>query len=134
MAPDLITLVRDKTTDDEEWLSDAKIQMYLEYRSGEWMMAAADCLEYMARDDVYEQYSRGDIRVTKPLLRERARELRAHATYDDGGYVLTAGSITRTDVAAPPDDLEYARAHPPYQYSAGVVRQSKKDAGLAGDS
>jgi len=130
MAVDEVTLVRDKTTDDTEWLPDEKIQFYLDYRVDNWMLAAADCLEYMARDDIYEQYVRGDIRVTKPLLLERARELRAHATLDSGGYVLTEGSIIRGDVVAPPVDVEYARKHPPYTYGAGLMRTVKKEAGL----
>jgi len=130
VATDFITLVRDKTTDDEEWLPDSKIQFYLDFRVDNWMLAAADCLEYMARDDIYEQYTRGDIRVTKPLLRERAREIRAHATNDAGGYILTMGTITRTDVAEPPEDIEYARKHPPYTYGAGLMRTVKKEQGL----
>jgi len=130
MAEDLVALVRDKTTDDEDWLPDTKIQQWLDHWSGVWMMAAADCLEYMARDDIYEQYTRGDIRVTKTLLHERARELRHRATYNEGGYTLTESTLTRTDRADPPEDLEYARKHPPYTYGTGLMKVAKEEAGL----
>jgi hypothetical protein len=130
VSTDLFALVRDKTTDDESWLPDSKIQMYLDFWVGDWRMAASDCLEYMARDDIYDQYARGDIRVTKPLLRERARELRHLATQADGGYSITESTLLRGDRAEGPDDPEYAIHHPPYTYGEGVMLKAKKDAGI----
>lgn len=120
-----ISLVRDQTTENEEWLPDSKIQEYLDfYGEDQWLLAAAYCLEYMAREDIYEQYARGDVRITKPLLRERARELRHRATYDDGGYTITQSTLTRAD-REEDTDVEYSRQHPPYVYGAGLVRTIK---------
>jgi len=125
---DYIALIRDKTTDDEDWLPDTKIQFYLDFWVGDWKMAAADCLDYMARDDIWEQYQRGGIKVAKPLLKERARELRAQVTSGEG-YEVTSGVMSRGEYAQDPTP-EYTRQHPPYQYGRGLMRVAKEEAGL----
>jgi hypothetical protein len=121
VALTLIELVRDRTTSDEVLVPDSKIQAYLDHYSDVWQMAAADILEFMARDDIYEQYSRGQIRVSKPVLRERAAELRAEAIASTGVSVysstMSRGDYSQTDVSE-----EYLIQHPPYQYGNGLMR------------
>jgi hypothetical protein len=132
MAVDPISLVRDKTTDDGAWLPTTKIEFYLEYWSGDWKMTAADCLDYMARDDIYEQYQRGGIKVAKPLLKERAKELRAQVT-SGAGYEMTTSEMTRGEYQQY-EDVEYLRQHPPYQYGRGLLRVAKEEAGIESGS
>lgn len=124
----LIDLVRDKTTDDTKWLPDSKIQAWLDYFQNDWRLAAAECLVYMARDDVYETYQRGGISVTKPLLRERAAELRSQAL-SAGGAEVTASDLVRGDYATATEDIvEYAIEHPAYEYGLGVIHTVKERA------
>ncbi len=82
MALTAAAWVRLMTTDDTAILSDATITAFVADHSGESAddqrkLALADCLEYMARDDVYESYSRGGISVGKNRLAQRAAQLRA---------------------------------------------------------
>jgi len=129
-----IDLVRDKTTDDTEWLPDTKIQAYLDYFVDDWRLAAAECLFYMARDDVYETYQRGGIIATKPLLRERARELRAESLQLSGASV-TQSTLIRGDVAAPSEEpAEYSIEHPAYEYGLGVKHTVKEKANVSPES
>jgi len=118
---ELIAKVRTKTTDDEEWLPDTIIQSFLEDRINDWMMAAADCLRYMARDDIYDSYSRGAIKVSKPLLEERARELVVDVTTGTG-ISATMATMTRGDYDISESTPEYINDHPPYSAKQGVMR------------
>ena len=52
-------------------------------------LALADCLDYLARDDVYESYSRGGISVGKNRLVERAAQLRAQV-----GATVSTGTLS----------------------------------------
>jgi hypothetical protein len=74
--------IRLKSTDDTDALSDATIALILaeytaETETDRRKLALADVYEYLARDDVYESYSRGGISVGKNVLRQRAIDLRA---------------------------------------------------------
>ena len=74
--------VRLHTPDDVTALSNTTIYMFLDEYAAETeanrrKLATADCLEYLARDDVYESYSRGGISVGRNILRDRAAEYRA---------------------------------------------------------
>jgi hypothetical protein len=113
MAFTLIDLIRDNTTDDAEWLPDAKINEYLAYRDQNWLLATADCLRFMARDDRYEQYSRGGIKASKPLLMERAKEFVAQ-NIAEAGVLVTQSTLVRTDYQVDTDP-EYTVDHPPYE-------------------
>lgn len=126
---DLIALVRTRTTDDDEWLPDSVIQLLLDEHVNEWKMAAADALRYMARDDIYEQYQRGSIKVAKPLLMERANELVVEATTATGGISATSSSLVRGDYGTDTGSPEYSINHPPYATVPGFVQGLKKNAG-----
>jgi len=85
--------VRLRTTDDTEALHDATIVLILgeynaETESDRRALATADCLEYLARDDVYESYSRGGISVGRNRLVERAAQYRAEV-----GASVTTGTL-----------------------------------------
>jgi len=82
MAMTNLQWVRLFTTGDEDVLSDTTINLFLTEHSGEAAddlrnLSLADCKEYLARDDVYESYSRGGISVGKNRLVEEAGRLRA---------------------------------------------------------
>jgi len=82
MAMTDLQYIRLQTTSDTGVLSDATINLFIAEYSGESAgdqrkLAWADCLEYMARDDVYESYSRGGISVGRNRLVDKAARLRA---------------------------------------------------------
>ena len=105
MAMTDLEWVRSKSTSSTTALPDDQITDFLGEYSTETTahkrkLALADCLEYLARDDVYASYSRGGISVGQNQLYARAQALRAevgvtietgtlqHAMYsdDDGDY------------------------------------------------
>jgi hypothetical protein len=128
MPADDFDLIRDRTTDDTEWLPDTKIQMYLDHHLGDWRLAAASCLDFMARDDIYEQYARGQIKVAKPLLKERANELRREAYVASGGTDVELGTLNRGDYGVLPTTTEYGIPYPAYglHQEQGLMRTVKK--------
>jgi len=83
MAISDLAWIRLKTTDDNDVLPDWVIIAFLDEHDSESTtanqrnLALADCYEYMAREDVYESYSRGGISVGRNVLHERAAKLRA---------------------------------------------------------
>ena len=99
--------LRLKTTDSTTVLSDATLALILaEYVAEEQevrrKLALADCYEVMARDDVYESYSRGGISVGKNRLVAEAKALRAEV-----GVAVGTGTLSVTGYEAEADS-EYA--------------------------
>ena len=89
-----ISWVRRRATDNTTALSDSIISEFIaDYADEDEMprrkLALADCLEYLAQDDVYESYSRGGVSVGKNRLVERAAQLRAEV-----GAPITAGTLS----------------------------------------
>lgn len=106
---DDLTRIRYKTTSNMTALPDTIIQAFLEDHAGEqnaWMLALADCLEYLARDDVYGAYSRGGISYSQPLLREQALYWRARA--GDEGAELRSDVMVRVDEIETTEESEFS--------------------------
>lgn len=71
-VPDALTIVRNRTTDDIEELSDDKINEFLEQHADNVDLATAEALEYMARTDRYNSESRGNVSTSGPTLMAKA--------------------------------------------------------------
>ncbi len=91
--------VRAFSTADQALLSDAQIMAFLGEYSSEGAvtrrkLTLADCLEYLAKDDVYESYSRGGISVGRNQLYDRAQQLRAEV-----GVSVATGTLSHAQYA-----------------------------------
>lgn len=106
---DDLTRIRYKTTSNTAALPDAIIQAFLNDHTNEenaWMLALADCLEYLARDNVYGSYSRGGISYSQPLLREQAIYWRMKAGGE--GAEIRTGVMVRVDEIEATEESEFS--------------------------
>lgn len=94
MTLSLAQIIRAKTTDSTTVLPDSIILGFLEVHADDWRLALADCLEYLAREDVYASYSRGGISRGRNELRDEARYWRAAAAMEGG---IQSSTVTRAD-------------------------------------
>lgn len=108
----LIVKVRNKTTDNTTWLSDAKIVEFAEV-GGDNDYAGlvdlngviADAWEYMARDDIYMAQAVGAVSVSQPVAQRKAEYYRRLS--QKGGAVVVVGLMARGDLLVYPTDDEW---------------------------
>ena len=104
MAMTDLEWVRAFSTSDETALSDAQITAFVGEYSTETTahkrkLALADCLEFLARDDVYTSYNRGGISAGQNRLYERAQALRAEV-----GVAVETGTLQHAMYSDSDDD------------------------------
>lgn len=101
----IITRVRNKTTDNTVWLPDLKILEFADAIEGDNTVGGlldlngvlADAWEYMARDDIYMSQTIGAVSVSQPVAQRKA-EFYRRASQKGGGVIVVIGTMSRADL------------------------------------
>lgn len=110
-APDNVTIIRNRTTDDVTELPTAKIDEFLAQYEGNVDLASAEALEYMARQDRYNSVTRGNITESGPTLMARAATYRTRGTnlveHVKREDAIQMGTMSRADLESGAQPPEY---------------------------
>jgi hypothetical protein len=110
---EIISRVRNNTSDDVNELPDLKILEFAGETYGNWHSGAldiagvtADAWIYLARKDRYGATSAGAVAASQPVSWLQAAYWLSQSK-KGSGIALTQATLTRTDLVAVPEDAEF---------------------------